>query len=142
MTDISQEITNAFAATQIIIVFIIFLFTIFYPIIQESIAAEKRSTDAERGKKRLMENKRDTFLSKCLILILGNLLVFFLFLPVIYSIRINWTFNYETYSFMVIFAFMSCFLVWSIYMGYELLNKIRELGNFTRFDTIKYIIWK
>lgn len=140
MIDISHEIANAFAATQIIVVFVIFLFTIFYPIIQKSIAAEKQVGDGEKAINRLIKGKRSTFLSKCSILILGNFLVFLLFLPVIYSIYINGTFNYETYSFIVIFAFTSCFLAWSIYMGYELINNIKELGNFTCFSTIKYII--
>lgn len=142
--DLSQQIGSAFEATQIILVFTIFIFTMFYSDIKGRINEEVGPGGGEIAQSRLQEKVKETFWGKCFILILSNCLVFLLFLPVFYSISValfqNRTpLNYEMYSFLLIFLFESCFLVWSIMLSYKILNKIRNLGKFTRFETLKYI---
>lgn len=143
--DITQQISHSFDATQIIIVFNIFIFTMFYPSIQSKINVKPAASDGEKAIGRIIEKVKRTFWDKCIILILSNCLVFLLFLPVLCSVLIdlsqNLSYNYDTYSFLLIFLFILLFFGWSIKLTYQILVKIKELGNLTHLGTIKYIIW-
>lgn len=140
MMDISTEISNAYQATQLIIVFVIFLFTIFYPTIRLKIDTD--AMDGFHAKKRFMIEIRSTFWSKSFIIFLSNLLVILLLLPVINTLARNfdWNFNYEIYSFLVLFIFLLGLFIWSISLSYNVINKIKVVGKFTRSQTIKFIL--
>lgn len=141
MADIINVISNTFQSTQLIVVFVIFLFTLFYHDIQKKINTD--SIDGKKATERLIKSIKETFWGKSFILILATLLVIGLFLPVLWEI-INLspklTFDYGIYSFCLIFIFILSFFAWSIWLGYKLLKKIKELGEYNYIDTIKYIL--
>jgi hypothetical protein len=144
MTDISLIISNAFTATQLIVVFVIFLFTFFYPEIQSIKNQEIEEEESNIATNLLVNQIKETFWGRCVILFFSNLLVFILFLPVFIQILItlkqNWSFNYEIYSFILIFIFISGFLLWSLLLTYQLFDRIKELKKLNFLGTVKYLL--
>lgn len=143
MTDLSSEINAAFTATQVLLVFVIFLFTIFYPEIQR-VKYEDSNEESDIAKNNLAKKVRDAFWGKCFILISSISLVLCLFAPVCYQVAIsltkNFNYNYSIYSFILVFTFSLGFLIWSIKLSHELYKKIKDLKGSNFFGTLKYII--
>lgn len=141
--DFNPEIKIAFTATQIILVFVIFLFTLFYRDIQDA-WQKKPKEDGTNAKYNVAENVKEVFWSKSIILVLSSLLVFLVFLPAIFQIFINWIYNsvfdYISWCGTLIFLFISCFLYWSIKLSYLLFGNIKELRGLDNVETTKYIL--
>lgn len=135
--DITIEINNAFTATQLLIVFVLFLFTLFYSKIQEKIELEEDGTIA---KQILSEEIRNTLWNKSFILFISTLLIILLFFPVLIQICFNWSYSYQVYSFLVIFTFVFGFFGWSIKLMRQLIIKIKDLRKTSNFNTFKFII--
>ena len=142
MIDLNQQISNVYIATQLIVVFSIFLFTIYFPIIDEKINIKLKEGEGVRAANKYAKSIKKTFWGRSIILILGNLLVLSLFLPlikqVIVSLFQNW--SYETYSYLIIFIFIFAIFVWSLIMAYNLFDKIKKLMKFSNWETVVYLV--
>ncbi len=142
MVDINQKIDIAFTAIQLILVFVIFLFTLFYPEIQ-NVKREDSKEESIQARKNLANKVKDVFWGKCIILVSSSLLAFLLFLPVFLQVLIDliysFKFSYENYCFTLVFLFICCFLYWSIKLSKQLFNRIQDLRKLKRIETIKYL---
>jgi len=105
MVDIAVEIHNTLATTQILIVFILFLFTLFYSDIQKMLK-ETPDDDVSFDNKELKEEIIETFWYKSFILFVSTLLIFLLFVPVVKQINFNESLNNEIVQFLLIFVFV------------------------------------
>lgn len=140
MLDISSEMSSVLQSTEVILVFVIFLFTLFYKDIEHSIKVER--TDGEYDNKRIKSNVRSVFWGKNCALLISMFIAFCLLFPMFLEIITNLPSNldYITYSFLCIFIFQSVFFIWSIWLSYQILDNIKELGDYDRFETLKYVL--
>jgi len=123
MVDIAVEIHNTLATTQILIVFILFLFTLFYPDIQKMLK-ETPDDDVSFDNKELKEEIIETFWYKSFILFVSTLLIFLLFVPVVKQINFNESLNNEIVQFLLIFVFVFGFFLWSMKLMIHLIYTI------------------
>lgn len=138
--DISSEISTFFQSTELIIVFVIFLFTLFYQDIQDN--AKIGLKDGYKENKRNKDNVRSIFWSKAFILLISMILVVSLLTPVLCGILnslSNLTLDYGIYSFLVVYLFLFAFFIWSIILSYNILKNIRRLGKYGKSETLKYV---
>ncbi|NMC58524.1 MAG: hypothetical protein GYA51_03930 [Candidatus Methanofastidiosa archaeon] len=123
MVDIAVEIHNTLATTQILIVFILFLFTLFYSDIQKMLK-ETPDDDVSFDNKELKEEIIETFWYKSFILFVSTLLIFLLFVPVVKQINFNESLNNEIVQFLLIFVFVFGFFLWSMKLMIHLIYTI------------------
>ena len=142
MVDLNQQISDVYTATQLIVVFVVFLFTIYFPIIDKKINIKLKEGEGVRAANKYAKSIKKTFWGKSIILILSNFLVLSLFAPiicpVITSLYHNW--SYETYSFLIIFIFIFAIFIWSIIMAYNLFGKIKKIMKFSNWETVIYLV--
>ena len=123
MVDIAVEIHNTLATTQILIVFILFLFTLFYSDIQKMLK-ETPDDDVSFDNKELKKEIIETLWYKLFILFLSTLLIFLLFVPVVKQINFNESLNNEIVQFLLIFVFVFGFFLWSMKLMIHLIYTI------------------
>lgn len=141
MDDLNHQISTVFAATQLIVVLVIFLFTIYFPIIDKKINIKLKEGEGKKVAIKYAKSIKKTFWGKSVILILGNLLVLSLFLPLLCQVIINLfqNWSYELYSFLIIFIFISVISIWSLILAIKLFNNIKKLTKFSRWSTFKFL---
>lgn len=125
MVDIAVEIHNTLASTQILLVFILFLFTLFYPDIQKMLK-QTPEEDAPHDNKKLREEIIETFWYKSFTLFVTTLLIFLLFLTVVCQIIISRSLNNEIIQFLLIFLFVLGFFIWTLILMGKLIYKIKK----------------
>lgn len=123
MLDIAAEVQSIFQTTQILIVFILFLFTLFYSDIQKMLK-ETPDDDVSFDNKELKEEIIETFWYKSFILFVSTLLIFLLFVPVVKQINFNESLNNEIVQFLLIFVFVFGFFLWSMKLMIHLIYTI------------------
>lgn len=120
MLDIAAEVQSIFQTTQILIVFILFLFTLFYSEIQEKIKQGPEETTL--ANKELLKEIKQTFWHKSFLLFVSISLIFLLYLTVFIKIVSNW--SSEVVQFLLIFIFVVGFFFWSGILMAKLIWKI------------------
>lgn len=144
MTDIATEITTAVQSTQLISVFVIFLFTLFYPIIQEKIRI--KPNDSPKRNKNVRNEIKQTIKAQCFILLFINGLVLALFLPlswtVFWNAFKNGNFDFSTNSFLLITFLILIIFLWILYLTYKLIENMRKFEDsafWSFFGTVKLL---
>lgn len=130
--DIDQQITQAFQASQLILVFVIVLFNIFYLEIQRYI--HKTIPLDENDHEEYYKYLNDTLKPFCKLLIILFVILFILFLPLTLEIIIqslilitheninNWDFNFIRTSYVIIALLILLF----VYLTIKLFNNLKK----------------
>lgn len=120
MLDIAAEVQSIFQTTQILLVFILFLFTLFYSEIQEKIKQGPEETTL--ANKELLKEIKQTFWHKSFLLFVSISLIFLLYMTVFIKIVSNW--SSEVVQFLLIFIFVAGFFFWAGILMAKLIWKI------------------
>lgn len=134
---LDTDITNAFQATQILLVFLTVLFSIRYPQIKNVL---NKDIPVDKYKLENLNNELDVVLkSKCGILLITNLIILILFIPLYLQVIIDakiyiwahnilqWHYNFNQTSYFFITLMICGFLIWSISLTQEVCKHKKDI---------------
>lgn len=129
---ITEEITFSFQAAQVLLVFVIFLFTIVFTEIQKTINKNipKRTKDHKNYLKDLKTVERP----KSILLIVLLAAVSYLFSPLFFRVISDstikvWDFDFLRTSFVLITILIFSVFIWSIKLYMQLNKRIKDVEN-------------
>jgi len=128
VSPIDEEIRSAFAATSLILVFVLALFDLRYAGIRR--ALEREAPAGEHARQVFRQELLATLVKACGPPLIVSLIAFYLFLPmVVRVIRVSefdlWDFNFTRTSFVFVAGLVSVFFLWSLYLALSVLRRIR-----------------
>lgn len=127
MPELESEITTAFQATSLLLVFVSVLFGLRYPQIRADINTEiPEGAKAKKSHRRLLRN---SIVLNCLPVVLVTGMTFYLFLPTLLRIWESshfepWHFSFVWTSFVLVAMLVLLTFVWSVGLGVQLICRI------------------
>lgn len=135
MNDINTEISIAFQATQLILVFLTVLFSLRYPQITKILDEEIPEIEKPIARARLIKKLKKVFFTNMPLLLI-SIISSWLFLPLFFKIIFVskfalWNFDFSRSSFVFIAILIFLFTAWIIKLMVELVIKIHNIKKGT-----------
>lgn len=134
MNSIRNSVNEALSATNVLLVFVVMLFSLRYPIIIKDINREKPRTELVREREREKRRLIQSLTINCMpqIILIG--ITAYIFLPMTLYILKNSKFNLWNFDFVItIFIFVVfwiwIFFIWSILLGLRVFIKAIKLKS-------------
>lgn len=129
---ISEEITFSFQAAQVLLVFVIFLFTIVFTEIQKTI--NKNIPKRTKDHKNYLKDLKTVAKPKSILLIVLLATVSYLFSPLFFRVISDskfkiWDFDFLRTSFVLITILIFSVFIWSIILYVQLNKRIKDVEN-------------